>query len=67
MKNANTRESLERIRTQVLENLAAMPPAPSVQLTAAVPPKVEQVGARARGAARWVACGFVVRGEVWRG
>ncbi|KAL4418842.1 hypothetical protein ABPG77_004439 [Micractinium sp. CCAP 211/92] len=40
MKNANTRESLERIRTTVLENLAAMPPAPSAQM-APVPPKAE--------------------------
>lgn len=50
MKNANTRESLERIRTTVLENLAAMPPAPSAQM-APVPPKAEAVS-RAAAAAR---------------
>lgn len=48
MKNANTRESLDRIRTTVLENLAQMPPAPSAQM-AAVPPKVEKVGWRRAG------------------
>ncbi|PSC69941.1 histone deacetylase [Micractinium conductrix] len=40
MKNANTRESLDRIRTTVLENLSVMPPAPSAQM-APVPPKHE--------------------------
>ena len=43
MKNANTRESLDRIRTTVLENLSVMPPAPSAQM-APVPPKHEMVG-----------------------
>lgn len=48
MKNMNTRESLDKIRTTILENLAAMPPAPSAQM-APVPPKAEQVG-------RWRVC-----------
>ncbi|KAI7835938.1 hypothetical protein COHA_010172 [Chlorella ohadii] len=40
MKNANTRDSLDKIRTTVLENLAVMPPAPSAQM-APVPPQHE--------------------------
>lgn len=40
MKNTNTRETLDRIKTQVLANLAQLPPVPSVPL-APRPPKTE--------------------------
>eukprot|EP00887_Chlorella_sp_A99_P004939 scaffold4.g4939.t1 len=39
MKNINTRESLDRIRTTILENLSQLPPAPSAQMAVA-PPQV---------------------------
>jgi histone deacetylase 1/2 len=58
MKNANTRESLEKIRTTVLENLAAMPPAPSAQM-APVPPKLMEP-VRAAAAPVWVGRGVGV-------
>lgn len=40
MKNANTREQLDEIRTTVLKNLSGLPPAPSAQMQVA-PPKTE--------------------------
>lgn len=40
MKNGNTRESLDRIRTQILANLAELPPVPSAHM-APRPPKHE--------------------------
>ncbi|KAL6771978.1 hypothetical protein ACKKBG_A28510 [Auxenochlorella protothecoides x Auxenochlorella symbiontica] len=40
MKNTNTREALERIKVQVLANLALLPPVPSAQM-APRPPKTE--------------------------
>lgn len=42
MKNTNTREALERIKVQVLANLALLPPVPSAQM-APRPPKTELV------------------------
>jgi hypothetical protein len=42
MKNANTRERLDEIRTTCLRNLALLPPAPSAQMQVA-PPKTELV------------------------
>ena len=43
MKNANTREELENIKTSVLEQLRDLPPAPSAQM-AAKPPKQQVEG-----------------------
>lgn len=43
MKNANTREELENIRTSVLEQLKDLPPAPSAQM-APKPPKQKVEG-----------------------
>jgi len=37
MKNTNRREELEKIKNQVLANLALMPPAPSVGIHQAPP------------------------------
>lgn len=42
MKNANTRDRLDEIRTTVLRNLAQLPAAPSAQMQVA-PPKTEMV------------------------
>ena len=42
MKNGNSRESLDRIRTTILENLSQLPPAPAAQM-AVPPPRVELV------------------------
>lgn len=41
MKNANSKEQLEKIRTEILENLSKLPPAPNGAM-AAVAPKAER-------------------------
>ena len=45
MKNANTRERLDEIRTTILQNLKELPAAPSAQMQVA-PPKTEMVRRR---------------------
>ncbi len=55
MKNANTRERLDEIRTTCLQNIALLPPAPSAQMQVP-PPKTELVrwaGLRCAGAMAW--------------
>lgn len=42
MKNSNTKERLEQLRTAILQRLSELPPAPSAQMTAR-PPKMEGV------------------------
>lgn len=53
MKNANSRERLDEIRTTVLANLSQLPPAPSAQMQVA-PPKTELVRRPGRGGVYYV-------------